>query len=131
MRRSARGVSWRRRSGSSEGSPVNKALKLADNLALPADEAVTQKYGFIGRSGSGKSYGAMKLAELFLGAGAQVIVLTLADEAEVEQAIAHLSGTTLHGRPLRVDRALERPGPGKPPDRHWPHDDRPRRRESW
>jgi hypothetical protein len=50
-------------------------LKLAEGLALPADEAVTQKYGFIGRSGSGKSYGAMRLAELFLGAGAQIIAL--------------------------------------------------------
>jgi len=50
-------------------------LKLADNLRLPADEAVTQKYGFIGRSGSGKSYAAMRLAELFLNAGAQIIAL--------------------------------------------------------
>lgn len=50
-------------------------LKLGDALALPAVEAVTQKYGFIGRSGSGKSYAAMKLAELFLGAGAQIIAL--------------------------------------------------------
>jgi hypothetical protein len=50
-------------------------LKLADNLKLPADEAVTQKYGFIGRSGSGKSYASMKLAELFLNAGAQIIAL--------------------------------------------------------
>lgn len=50
-------------------------LKLGDTLALPADEAVTQKYGFIGRSGSGKSYAAMRLAELFLGMGAQVIAL--------------------------------------------------------
>jgi hypothetical protein len=50
-------------------------LKLADNLKLPQDEAVTQKYGFIGRSGSGKSYGAMRLAELFLDAGAQIIAL--------------------------------------------------------
>lgn len=50
-------------------------LKLADDLALPADEAVTQKYGFIGRSGSGKSYAAMRLAELFLEQGAQIIAL--------------------------------------------------------
>jgi hypothetical protein len=35
----------------------------------------TQKYGFIGRSGSGKSYAAMRLAELFLDADAQVIAL--------------------------------------------------------
>ena len=52
-----------------------KTLTLANNLKLPADEAATQKYGFIGRSGSGKSYAAMKLAELLLGAGTQVIVL--------------------------------------------------------
>jgi hypothetical protein len=50
-------------------------LKLADNLKLPADEAITQKYGFIGRSGSGKSYASMRLAELFLEAGSQVIAL--------------------------------------------------------
>ncbi|MGE0464237.1 MAG: hypothetical protein AB7Q16_22950 [Vicinamibacterales bacterium] len=50
-------------------------MPLADRLVLPADEAVTQKYGFIGRSGSGKSYGSMKLAELFLCAGAQIIAL--------------------------------------------------------
>ena len=50
-------------------------LHLADNLALPSDEAVSQKYAFIGRSGSGKTYAAMKLAELFLTAEAQVIVL--------------------------------------------------------
>jgi hypothetical protein len=48
----------------------------ARRLVDPAGvEAVTQKYGFIGRSGSGKSYAAMKLAELFLGAGAQIIAL--------------------------------------------------------
>lgn len=52
-----------------------KKLQLAKELSLPADEAVTQKYGFIGRSGSGKSYASMKLAELFLGAGAQIIAL--------------------------------------------------------
>jgi hypothetical protein len=50
-------------------------LHLADTLALPADEAVTQKYGFIGRSGSGKSYASMRLAELFLEHGAQIIAL--------------------------------------------------------
>jgi hypothetical protein len=50
-------------------------LAFADSLALPSREAVTQKYGFIGRSGSGKSYAAEKLAELFIGAGAQIVVL--------------------------------------------------------
>lgn len=52
-----------------------KTLILANTLKLPADEAIVQKYGFIGRSGSGKSYAAMKCAELFLQAGAQIIAL--------------------------------------------------------
>ena len=50
-------------------------LTLADALKLPADEAITQKYGFIGRSGSGKSYAAMRLAELFLQHDGQIIAL--------------------------------------------------------
>lgn len=50
-------------------------LPFAPTLRLPADEAVTQKYGFIGRSGSGKSYAAMRLAELFLQHEAQVIAI--------------------------------------------------------
>lgn len=49
-------------------------LHLAPKLALP-DEAVTQKFGFIGRSGSGKTYAAGKLTEQLLAIGAQVIVL--------------------------------------------------------
>lgn len=56
-----------------------RALPFADSdkgaFTLPADEAATQKYAFLGRSGSGKSYGAMKLAELLLDIGAQVIAL--------------------------------------------------------
>jgi len=54
---------------------MKKMLELAPGLNLPADEAIAQKFGFIGRSGSGKSYAAMKLAELFLSIGAQVIAL--------------------------------------------------------
>jgi hypothetical protein len=49
-------------------------MKLADRLELPL-EAVTQKFAFLGRTGSGKTYAAEKLAELFLDAGAQVVVL--------------------------------------------------------
>lgn len=51
-----------------------KTLKLSDELALPL-AAVTEKLAWLGRTGSGKSYGAMKLAELMLAAGAQVGVL--------------------------------------------------------
>ncbi len=46
-------------------------LKIADDLALPLD-VVTEKLAFLGRTGSGKTYAAMKLAELMLAAGAQV-----------------------------------------------------------
>lgn len=49
-------------------------LKLSDTLALPTD-AVTQTFAFLGRRGSGKTYGSGKLAELFLEAGAQIVVL--------------------------------------------------------
>jgi hypothetical protein len=51
-----------------------RILKLADNLEMPLS-AVTQKFAFLGRTGSGKTYAAEKLAELFLDAGAQVVVL--------------------------------------------------------
>lgn len=51
-----------------------KTLKLADGLSLPI-AAVTEKLAWLGRTGSGKSYGAMKLAELMLEAGAQIGVL--------------------------------------------------------
>lgn len=46
-------------------------LKLADGLELPLD-VVTEKLAWLGRTGSGKTYGAMKLAELMLDAGAQI-----------------------------------------------------------
>lgn len=49
-------------------------LKLANDLALPI-EAVTQKFAFLGRTGGGKTYAAMKLCELFLEARAQVVAL--------------------------------------------------------
>ncbi len=49
-------------------------LNLASGLDLPL-EAVTQKFAFLGRSGSGKTYAAGKLLEGMLDAGAQVVVL--------------------------------------------------------
>lgn len=51
-----------------------QTLTISDDLSLPID-AVTQTFAFLGRRGSGKTYGAGKLAELMLGAGAQVVVL--------------------------------------------------------
>jgi DNA helicase HerA-like ATPase len=47
---------------------------MSKELSLPLD-AVTQKLAFIGRTGSGKTYAATKLAELFGEAGAQFIAL--------------------------------------------------------
>lgn len=49
-------------------------MKLADGLTLPLD-TITERLGFLGQSGSGKTYAAMRLAELMLDAGAQVIAL--------------------------------------------------------
>jgi hypothetical protein len=51
-------------------------LKISPDLALPLD-AVTQKFAFLGRTGSGKTYAASKLAEEMLAAKAQIIVLDL------------------------------------------------------
>src|SRR2546421_4601179 len=58
-----------------KGSRMTKTLTLSPDLKLPADEAIAQKYAFVGRSGSGKTYAALRLAELMLHAGAQVIAL--------------------------------------------------------
>lgn len=49
-------------------------LKMSPELSLPLD-AVTQKIAFIGRTGSGKTYAATRLAEMFAGAGAQFVAL--------------------------------------------------------
>src|SRR5258708_6034465 len=51
-----------------------KGLHLGDGIDLPLD-AVTQTFAFIGRKGSGKTYGAGKLAELLIDAGVQVAIL--------------------------------------------------------
>jgi len=49
-------------------------MKLANNLNLPI-EAVTEKLAFLGRTGSGKTYAAQRLAELIYEAGAQFVAL--------------------------------------------------------
>ena len=49
-------------------------LRMSGELSLPLD-VVTQKLAFIGRTGSGKTYAATKLAELLGEAGAQFIAL--------------------------------------------------------
>lgn len=49
-------------------------LKISRNLSLPLN-AVTQTFGFIGRKGGGKTYGAGKVVETLLEEDAQVIIL--------------------------------------------------------
>ena len=49
-------------------------LRISDSLSLPID-AVTQKFGILGRTGSGKSYAATKFAEEMLESKAQIVVL--------------------------------------------------------
>lgn len=51
-------------------------LRISQSLSLPID-AVTQRFAWMGRTGSGKSYGAQKLAELMLEAGAQIVVFDI------------------------------------------------------
>ncbi len=49
-------------------------LHLSPDLDLPL-QAVTEKFAILAQSGAGKTYTAHKLAELMLGAGAQIIAL--------------------------------------------------------
>ena len=49
-------------------------LKISKEVSLPIS-AATQKLAWLGTTGSGKTYGASKLAELFWSVGAQFIVL--------------------------------------------------------
>lgn len=49
-------------------------LHLAENLSLPLD-ACTQTFAWIGRKGSGKTYGAGKLVEELLTASVQTVIL--------------------------------------------------------
>jgi uncharacterized protein len=49
-------------------------LKLSNELSLPID-AATQTFAFIGRKGSGKTFGAGKLTELLMDASVQCVIL--------------------------------------------------------
>lgn len=51
-----------------------KELKISNEVSLPTNTA-TQKLAWLGTTGSGKTYGASKLAELFWSVGAQFVVL--------------------------------------------------------
>lgn len=49
-------------------------LRLSKDVELPLD-TITERLAFVGQSGSGKTYAAMRLAELMLEAGAQIVSL--------------------------------------------------------
>lgn len=51
-----------------------KTLPLTREIDLPLD-AITQKFDIMGQSGGGKTYLAMRLAELMLEAGGQIVVI--------------------------------------------------------
>jgi hypothetical protein len=53
---------------------MKHSLRIASGLDLPLD-AVTQKLAWLGRTGSGKTYGCKRMVEQMLRAGAQVIIL--------------------------------------------------------
>ena len=53
---------------------MSAVLTIAKDLSLPLD-AATQKLAFMGRTGSGKTYAASKVAEEMLDAGIQVVIL--------------------------------------------------------
>lgn len=55
---------------------VQRLLQLAHQLGVPL-EIVTEKLAILGQSGAGKTYTAMRLAELLLQAGLQVIIVDL------------------------------------------------------
>ena len=67
-------------------------LELAENFSLPID-VVTQKLAWLGRTGSGKTYGAMKLAELMLEQGVQIIAFDIP---------GHWSGLRLGPKPFAI-----------------------------
>ena len=50
-----------------------KHIQIAPDLTLPID-AITQRFSHMGRPGSGKTYGAKKMVEEMLYAGAQVVI---------------------------------------------------------
>lgn len=49
-------------------------LKFSQEISFPL-EIITERCAFVGQSGSGKTYAAMRLAELMLEAGAQIVAL--------------------------------------------------------
>jgi hypothetical protein len=53
---------------------MEKTISVVSGVSFPLD-AVTQKFAWLGRSGSGKSYGLKRFVEQLIGVGAQVVVV--------------------------------------------------------
>lgn len=53
---------------------MSKLLKISKDVGMPL-EAITERIAWVGQSGSGKTYAAMRFAELMLDVLAQLIVL--------------------------------------------------------
>ncbi len=66
-------------------------LHISKSLSLPID-AVTQKFGILGRTGSGKSYFATKLCEEMLDAKAQIVALDVIIDRRGEDVTAEEIG---------------------------------------
>lgn len=78
-------------------------LPVSDSLSLPAN-AVTQKIAFIGRTGSGKTYGAGKMVECMLDAEIQVVIL---DPVGVWYGLRLLADGKSPGYPIPVFGGLK------------------------
>lgn len=75
-----------------------KRLQISSEVAVPVD-VVTERLAVVGQSGSGKTYAAMRLAELILDAGAQVIAL---DPMGVWWGLLSSAGGKSSGFPVHV-----------------------------
>lgn len=77
---------------------MSKQLHIGQGFSLPLD-AVTRRLAFVGTVGSGKTYGATKLAEEMHDAGAQIVVL---DPVGVWYGLRLLADGKSPGIPIKV-----------------------------
>ena len=56
-------------------SSAERTIALGEGLDLPAPNAASQVYAFMGRRGSGKTYGSGRLIEQLLEHGGQVCII--------------------------------------------------------
>ncbi len=88
----------------------DQVITMAPGLVLPM-AALTQKFAFMGKSGSGKSYAALKLAEGMLEAGGQIVAL---DPVGIFWSLRVGSDGKRAGLPIRVFGGLHGDVPLEP-----------------